>query len=304
MLLTVALCTHNHASRLERTLSGLSAISSPPCEYEFLIIDNASTDRTPELLSSRAWPLCDRPTRVVVEPSLGIANARNRAVAEARGEYLLFLDDDETPDPAWLVSYVDDIQAHHADAIGGKIVVYFEDSIRPRWLTDELLGFLGQLDYGPDVEFLTSRSTPVFTGNACYRRDVFERIGLFNPRLGRKGRSNTGGEDSDLYHRMIERSLQVRWLPTAIIHHRIQAWKLNRKYFLDLHFKQGVTEGQRKRGAASRLPPKYLIAQLGRALVRALATRAQEGADYSLRLEMNVAYFLGYLRGWMSAAEA
>jgi len=84
----------------------------------------------------------------------------------------------------------------------------------------------------------------------------------------------------------------------AIIHHRIQADKLERRYFLDLHFRQGRTEGLLKRGTASRVPPPYLLPQLWRAIRTALSQRVKQGSTFSLRREMNVAYFLGYILGW------
>jgi hypothetical protein len=128
---------------------------------------------------------------------------------------------------------------------------------------------------------------------------VFELIGNFDARLGRQGTANIGGEDTEIYRRLHEHGCRVRWVPQAIIHHRIQTPKLRRSYFLDLHFRQGRMEGARKRGAGSRMPPLYLYPQVARAYGRALSKRLRQGGDYSLRLEMNAAYFAGYLIGWI-----
>jgi len=54
----------------------------------------------------------------------------------------------------------------------------------------------------------------------------------------------------------------------------------------------------RKRGDASQLPPLHLYGQLGRAMWRALRQRMAQGRNYSLPLEMNAIYFMGYLQGW------
>lgn len=296
--LTVALCTHNHADRLARTLADLAHVQSPSRPWEFLVIDNASSDSTPALLAATGWRPAGVEVRVIREEKLGLSNARNRALLEARGDYLLFMDDDETPDPAWLSAYEQAMLAHQPDALGGRIEVLFEDGARPRWLQDELLGFLGKLDHG-EARWLTERATPIFGGNFAFRRSVFECIGNFDTRLGRKGAANIGGEDTEIYQRLIEHGLRVRWVPEAIIHHRIQTPKLRRSYFLDLHFRQGRMEGARKRGNHSRLPPKYLVPQFLRAYGRALAQRFRQGSAHSLRLEMNAAYFTGYLVGWM-----
>jgi glycosyltransferase involved in cell wall biosynthesis len=237
---------------------------------------------------------------MVKEHKLGLSNARNRAIEEAASEYIVFIDDDETPDPNWLSAYERVILEMRPDALGGRIEVMFEAGKRPAWLQDELLGFLGRLDHGNAACRLTRPDTPIFGGNFAFRRDVFKRIGAFDTALGRKGAANTGGEDTEIYRRLIASACTVWWVPDAIIHHRIQVNKLRRGYFLDLHFRQGRTEGTRKRGCASRLPPAYLAPQLWRAIKNALAERVRHGRNTSLRKEMNVAYFLGYILGWTS----
>jgi glycosyltransferase involved in cell wall biosynthesis len=297
-LITVALCTHNHADRLARTLPTLARLLPPVRVWEFLAIDNASSDATPQLLGETDWRPAGVDVRIVHEERLGLSNARNRALVEARGDYILFMDDDETPDPAWLRAFEAAMLEHQPDALGGRIDVFFEDGERPRWLQDDVLGFLGRLDHG-EARWLTDRSTPIFGGNFAFRRSVFERIGNFDPQLGRQGAANIGGEDTEMFRRLLDAGCRVRWVPDAVIQHRIQTPKLRRGYFLDLHFRQGRTEGARKRGASSRIPPKYMWPQLARALGRAIDRRFRQGADHSLRLEMNAAYFAGFLLAWM-----
>lgn len=295
--ITVAMCTHNHADRLVRTLADLAALQQPASSWEFLVIDNASTDTTPAILAGTGWRTAGMDVRIFREEKLGLSNARNRALQEARGEYILFMDDDETPDPGWLPAYEAAMREHQPDALGGRIEVLFEGGDRPRWLQDELLGFLGKLDHG-EARWLTERNTPIFGGNFAFRRAVFERIGNFDTGLGRQGAVNTGGEDTEIYRRLLEHDCRVRWVPQAVINHRIQAPKLRRGYFMDLHYRQGAIEGKLKRGSAKRFPPAYLYAQLARAAQRALAQRLTQGKDHSLRLEMNAAYFVGYIVGW------
>ena len=81
---TVALCTHNHVDRLRWTLADLVHVHPPGAAWEFLVIDNGSRDATPEVLASHTWP-AGWNVRVVREEKLGLSNARNRAIAVARG---------------------------------------------------------------------------------------------------------------------------------------------------------------------------------------------------------------------------
>jgi GT2 family glycosyltransferase len=235
----------------------------------------------------------------VSEERLGLSNARNRALREARGTYLLFIDDDETPNPQWLTAYERDMLTYSPDALGGRIDVLFEHGGRPPWLQDELLGFLGHLDHGEGC-WLTDPATPFYGGNFAVRKDLFSKVGEFDADLGRKGQLNLGGEDTEFYRRLIAGGFSVRWVPAAIINHRIRADKLRKTYFLDLHYRQGMAEGSRRRGNGSRVPPKYLLGQLARATRKALQTRFTQGKDYSVRLEMNATYFLGYIQGWLA----
>jgi GT2 family glycosyltransferase len=297
---TIALCTHNHADRLERTLADLARLKQPEAAWELLVIDNGCRDATPELLAGHDWP-AGWQVRVVREEKLGLSNARNRAIAEACGEYVIFMDDDETADPDWLCAYERLIRAMQPDAFGSRIRVLYEDQ-RPAWLTDELSAFLGELNRAEAIAPLTDPYTSFNGGNFGIRKTVCQQVGLFDDMLGRKGTDNTGGEEVDFYRRLITHGFKVWWTPEAVIYHRIQASKLKRAYFLDLHYRQGKVEGTRKRGGASRIPPFYLYGQLLRALLAAWRAYRQGGRNCTLRKEMNVSYFLGYLWGWATGA--
>ena len=293
---TVALCTHNHADRLARTLSDLALLKAPQAPWEFLLIDNGCRDATPGLLAHHAWP-AGWQVRVVREEKLGLSNARNRAIAEARGEYVIFMDDDETADPDWLCAFERLIVARQPDAFGGRIRVLFEDE-RPKWLRDDLLGFLGELNRAEHIAPLSDPHESFYGGNFGFRKTVCDRVGGFDATLGRKGADNTGGEEVDFYRRLLDAGFKVWWTPEAVIHHRIQAAKLNRGYFIDLHYCMGRMEAIRQRGTGSRVPPRYLFGQLLRAMATVWAQRRQSGRDATLRREMNVAYFVGQIGGW------
>lgn len=297
-LITVALCTHNHADRLPRTLVDMGRLIPPAQPWEIIAVDNASTDATSALLADSAWWPPGIPVRILQEQRLGLSSARNCALKEARGKYLIFMDDDETPDPQWLRAYETAMMKHKPDALGGKIDVLFEHGEQPSWLQAELLGFLGKLDHG-EACWLTDPATPFYGGNFAVRKDLFLSLGEFDTSLGRKGQINAGGEDTEFYRRLIAHDCRVRWVPDAIIKHRIRADKLRRTYFLELHYRQGRIEGARKRGMGKRIPPKYLFGHLARAVRNALQWRFTRGKDHSLRLEMNIIYFLGYIQGWI-----
>src|SRR5512143_830758 len=101
--LTVAICTWNRSALLEQTLERMTRLVAPSgCTWELLVINNNSTDATESVIARFEARL---PIRGVFETQPGLSNARNRAVREAGGEYVLFTDDDVLVDPDWLVAY-------------------------------------------------------------------------------------------------------------------------------------------------------------------------------------------------------
>lgn len=293
---SVALCTHNNGDRLKKTLDDLTNLQSPQASWELVIVDNGCTDHTDEILAAFNWPE-NWHVRITKEEKLGLSNARNRAIDESCGNYVIFMDDDETVDTDWLRAYERLIINKKPDAFGGRICVAFEDK-RPTWLTDEILGFLGELNRSDTISVLESPGSSFYGGNFGVRKSVCETIGKFDSMLGRKGNNNTGGEEIDFYHRLLAAGMKVWWTPEAIINHRIQATKLKRSYFLDLHFNQGRMEAIRERGRQSRLPPKYFYGQLLRAIASFWHIYREIGYDATLRKEMNIAYFVGKILGW------
>src|SRR5688500_3500637 len=97
MQVTVIICTRNRADQLRRTLESAAAVDTPEhVSWELLVVDNGSTDHTPEVVESFSGRL---PIRRVSEPEAGLSNARNRGVAEAKGDYICWTDDDVLIDP-------------------------------------------------------------------------------------------------------------------------------------------------------------------------------------------------------------
>ena len=126
MFITVAICTRNRAELLCRAMDTIVALTIPAgVEWELIVIDNGSTDNTAEVLAGYKDRL---PIRRVYEPVAGLSNARNRAVVEARGDYICWTDDDVLLDRGWLLKY------HEAFARFPEIA-YFGGPIDRRLIT-------------------------------------------------------------------------------------------------------------------------------------------------------------------------
>lgn len=123
--LSVAIVTRNRARLLQKCLQSLIRQNSMP--YEILIINNFSQDNTARVVQKYKKKL---PIRNFLEKQIGIPYARNRALKEARGEIIAFIDDDCKATPTWVEEIIKAHKKHpNAAAIQGKSVSVPEDSI-------------------------------------------------------------------------------------------------------------------------------------------------------------------------------
>ena len=110
------------------------------------------------------------------------------------------------------------------------------------------------MDYGNKVREYPKGRYPG-GGNAAYRKEVFDKVGLFNTALGRKGGNLMGSEEKDIFDKMHSLGMQVLYLPWPVLHHIIPQTKLERDYFDRLTLQIGKSERQRTLGVSK---GKYL----------------------------------------------
>jgi GT2 family glycosyltransferase len=132
---SVVVCTRDGAHRLPTTLAHLrGALDRTALATEVVLVDNASTDGTPDLLA--AATAADPRLRVVAEPRPGIARARNRGVAAARAPVVLFTDDDVRVPPDWVERLSAPLRRGDADLVGGSVAL--APHLHRGWLTPAL----------------------------------------------------------------------------------------------------------------------------------------------------------------------
>lgn len=238
---TVAICTYNRSSYLPELIEALRN-QSCPIDFDILFINNNSNDNTLDVLQEFAKQP-GVPIRVVTEPRQGIVHARNRAVEEClASDFILVMDDDELPSPTWIAAAYSALKDGKADCVGGRVYVCFDRHPRPRWLGDELLGFLAETDYGDQAFTVTDDSTPLWTANIAYNMRVFRGdSGLrFDARYNREGDGVGGGEDVLMFNSLLQCGYTIKYEPAMVVKHHVEAWRLRRGYFLKLHFTSGL----------------------------------------------------------------
>lgn len=301
MLLTFAFCTYNRADRLDRLVAAMRA-QACPVPFEILAVNNNSSDHTAEELA-RLAALPGPRLRWVTEPVQGIVAARNRCIAEALdSDILVFIDDDELPQPGLLVAAWDAIRNEGAQCAGGRVVVDFAGLLRPRWLEDNVLGFLAAVDYGPQPFWVGTEETPVWTANVAYDVALLRsRPELrFDKRYDRVGKGAGGGEDFMMFRALLHAGARIRYRPDMCVLHSVEPWRLKRRYFLATHYQAGYRRGRYETPAFARrilgVPP-FMVAQLTQHTAKAtyMFALSKPGA---LRQAMNAAFAWGMLQGY------
>ena len=298
MELSVILCTYNRSNGLIRTLKSLQSQDLPKnFAWEVVVVDNNSTDDTPEKLREFAEN-SELVVRYVKEKKQGLSHARNRGVAEAQGRYLHFTEDDEIADKDLIREIYGTFKTYKCDCVGGRIYLKLEDEM-PRWLTKDLWGFLGYLNYGDNTLQMDEQRYP-FGGNMTFSREVFDRIGLFNVSLGRKGNQLFGGEEVDFFRRLLSSGSKGVYQPKAIAYHIVNKLRLRKNYFRTLHYNEGMQRALLDDGVCRRSlfgVPFFIFPQFLRSIRNYVSTIFLDGWNNSFRKEMNIWYVIGYIQG-------
>lgn len=241
--LSLIIPTHNRASELVSALESVAGQSLSPEIWECVVIDNRSTDNTREAFEAfrRAHPRLN--LRLVREERAGVSHARNRGIAETpRSEFLVFIDDDEHVSPDFLESYLDFFRSHpQAMVAGGRIIAEYPEG-RPDWMSHYVeMPIANPMDFGPHVRPFPAGRVPG-GGNMAFRRALFGRTAPFDPALGRIGRELIGGEENDLFERLVASGETIWYVPRAVMWHVIPPRKLTPEYFRRLARNVGISQ--------------------------------------------------------------
>jgi glycosyltransferase involved in cell wall biosynthesis len=199
-------------------------------DLEIIVVDDGSRDGTEEVASGYAKE--DSRVRLVRQENRGLAAARNRGLAEAEGEYIVFLDSDDRLVSEALEVGVRELEAHPGCAFVSGICrkITADGSIVPGWEQFRVRD-------DPYLELL--RSCPVYVPAVMYRRSVFDAVGGFDT-------SYKAAEDYDLYYRILER-YPVYCHDTLVAEIRRHGANMTRDRTLMLKYNMAALRSQRKR---------------------------------------------------------
>jgi glycosyltransferase involved in cell wall biosynthesis len=224
--------------------------------WEVIIVDNASTDGTAD--TARMWPATIRaPLRVVAEPKLGLAYARGRAIQEARGDVICFVDDDNRLCREWVQTVFDVMNAHpEIGALGGIVEPEFETS-RPSWFAPVAYLYATGPEGEPSgdvtgVHMLCGAGLSVRrSALADIRRKGFRPIAV-----GRQGSDVGAGEDSELTYCLRLAGWRLWIDPRLRIKHFLPVRRLNWTYARRLAYGSAFATPERDALVYACKPPR------------------------------------------------
>jgi glycosyltransferase involved in cell wall biosynthesis len=239
MKFSIVIATYKRAAVLADTLASLSHLR-PDADWEVIVVDNNSPDNTREIVESAAtsFPV---PLRYAFEREQGRSAALNHGFRLATGAIVVTTDDDVRVEADWLTRIGGGLERLQCDYVGGRVVPLW-DGRPPRWLprtNGQLWAVIALLDYGTDpLRFGTRVPLGV---NMAMRREAIDRVGGFDPRIGRKAGTLLGQEVREWCLRAHAAGLIGWYVPDIVVQHLIPNDRLTKRYFRRWFYWRGIS---------------------------------------------------------------
>ena len=240
---SVVVCSYNREKYIADAIESLINQTLSPELYEILIIDNNSKDRTGAIALDYVQRFsASHHIHYFKETSQGLCFARNRGIQEAKGKFIVYMDDDGIADSNFLeVQYNFLIDFDYVIGLGGKIIPRYVDG-KPRWIDGILEGLVSKVDHGDKVFQYSGKKYPVGC-NMTYRKDILVEVGMFDTGIGQVGDNLVRGDETELYERIKKRNQPVYYLPKSRVEHVIEKNRLTRAHIKKMS--EGVGIGRR-----------------------------------------------------------
>jgi len=238
MNITVVLPTYNRAPSLALTLATFSRLECPAdLDWELLVVDNNSNDHTADTVQEFSGTAAF-PVRCIFESTQGRSAAVNAGIVHARGEIIVFTDDDVLLDPRWLVNLKKTFDEHDCAAVAGRVIPQWNHA-KPDWLEMDGHFAVTNFDLGDQMHEIR---IPPLGANSAFRKEVFRKYGLFRLDLGVRGTTHTiTCDDTEFGERLIRAGEKIVYCPTAVVYHPVDRHRTTKKYFLSWYYYNGVS---------------------------------------------------------------
>lgn len=284
--ITVCVCTFRRPVMLKRLLVELERQQSEgEFSYSVVIADNDARGSAADVVND--FSASSKITvRYECEPRANIALARNKALENATGDFIAFIDDDEFPTPTWLASMLRTCEKYAAAGILGPVRPHYE-SKPPEWIVRG--GFHERPEHptGRVMDWEECR-----TGNLLFRRSIIRDLPEpFNPAFG------TGGEDKDFFMRMTQTGHVFRWCNEGAVYETVPQDRWKRSYLFRRALLRGKNILKHPTGKARMLLTSVVAVPIYSLLLLPCALRGQEYfVRYCIKLCDHLGRLLAFVR--------
>jgi glucosyl-dolichyl phosphate glucuronosyltransferase len=257
--------TRNRGPWLGPALRSLAAQNVSPSDYEILVIDNDSSDHTAEVVDQIRHEHPQHRICYLHEPVPGLLSGRHRGAIEAKGELLVFVDDDIEATAGWLAAIAETFEDLQVQIVGGRNLPKYEVD-PPQWLE----GFWSTTPYGGrschwlSLLDLGEQQIEINPGyvwglNFSIRRDALFELGGFHPDcIPDHLQCFQGDGETGLTLKAHERGCKAVYQPRATVYHHVPAGRMTPTYFDRRAYYQGVCDSYtelRRNGCVSTVEP-------------------------------------------------
>jgi glucosyl-dolichyl phosphate glucuronosyltransferase len=205
--------TYNRAESLSMSIDSVTRQCLDDDDYEIIVVDDHSTDRTSEVVEEHAKK-STHTIRYIVTKEAGLHHARHVGAIAAKADILAYTDDDAVCHPQWLTELLKAYEHPEVGCAGGKIIVRWDEKPADWVLAYE--AFMAKLDYGGPCRIL-SPPDPIYGVNFSLRKNVLREIGGFHPDLVDGERVGDG--ETGLCRDLHIRGIKIAWVPAAVVWH-------------------------------------------------------------------------------------
>ena len=244
--ISVIVPTLNRAASLARALASFVTQDMDPDLFEVLVVDNGSSDDTQDVAESFEGKI--KQLRYVHEPEPGLHCGRHRGLREARGDLLVYADDDIAAFSTWLSAIRRSFRDSNVALVGGKILPEYEDE-PPYWLRrlwrrrgqhGRAMPYLSILDFG-ETSLMTDPYY-IWGCNFGVRREAVLKAGGFHPDgMPPAKRFYRGDGETWISDVVVAKEWRALYEPDASVYHYIPAARMTQEYFFQRAYDEGIS---------------------------------------------------------------
>jgi hypothetical protein len=263
-VLTVLLATHNGEHVLGRVLDAYTRLSEPKGGWKLIVVNNASSDTTSQILESFKDRL---PLTICLEARRGKNIALNSGLELIEGDVVVLTDDDAIPPPDWLMKWREIADKNpDVSVFGGKIMPYWE-SPPPDWVLQSVPLGVAFVVTPDDLAAGDVNPGMIWGPNMMVRAQIFAAGSRFNEQIGPAAGNYIMGSETEFNRRVAAMGHKCQYFPEVTVQHIIRSHQFNPEWLLGRAFRHGKQNGKlakaKKRRNVSFIAgyPRWMLAE-------------------------------------------